>query len=295
MGTSDGSRVAIQLLQQAAERGDLDPWDVDVIAVVDGFLDQLQVRMALPRPTRGSGGSYEQDLAESSEAFLAASVLVALKAEILEQDILPPEVDGDEEDLLEDGNAPEAGGSEQLPRLPLHAEEHLKRRLVAAPPLRRIVTLGELIQSLETMASQLEQQEVTSKCRNRTNTFSRRHAVAQVAALAHREKLPETTAALDRFLDDWAAGGGAFDELVRAWAQVAPDDLDRDRVGVFWALLFLCSQGRVDLRQEQGLYGPLTIRVLPCPRTGQKPQVRQEAQAAPRRLRALRMAPARAA
>ena len=65
--------MAIRLLQDAAERGDLDPWDVDVIAVVDGFLDQLRQRMVVPRlvltnaPSRG--GSYEQDLAETSEAF----------------------------------------------------------------------------------------------------------------------------------------------------------------------------------------------------------------------------------
>ena len=299
MGTTDGSRVAIRLLQEAAERGDLDPWDVDVIAVVDGFLDQLQVRMVLPRLASGPGGSYEQDLAESSEAFLAASVLVALKARVLEQDILPPDGDEDEENILDDVDNPEAGGSEPLPMLPLHAEEHLKRRLVAPPPLRRTVTLGELIQSLETMATQLEQQEVTSRRRNRTRPFSRRHAVAQVAALAHREKLPETTAALDQFLNHWA-DGGAFEGLVCAWSQAAPDDLDRDRVGVFWALLFLCSQGRVDLQQEQGLYGPLTIRVLPRPRTGQEHQLRQEAQAPPSgrwgvRRAALRMAPSRAA
>ena len=35
-----------------------------------------------------------------------------------------------------------------------------------------------------------------------------------------------------------------------AWAQVAPADLDSDRVGVFWALLFLCSQGKVELEQK---------------------------------------------
>lgn len=289
MGTTDGSRVAIRLLQEAAERGDLDPWDVDVIAVVDGFLDQLQVRMALPKLASGHGGSYEQDLAESSEAFLAASVLVALKARILEQHILPPEANGDEEDIFEDGGDPEAGGSEPMPRLPLHAEEHLKRRLVAAPPLRRPVTLGELIRSLEATASQLEQQDATSRSRSRARSFSQRHAMAQVAALAHREKLPETTAALDRFLDHWADGVGAFEGLVRAWAQAAPADLDRDRVGVFWALLFLCSQGRVDLHQDQGLYGPLTVQVLP------RARISQEVEAAPGRSAPLRMAPPRAA
>ena len=76
-----GARLAIRLLQDAAERGELDPWDVDVIAVVDGFLDKLHQRIAVPRLV---GGSYEKDLAETSEAFLAASVLVSLKAEVLE-------------------------------------------------------------------------------------------------------------------------------------------------------------------------------------------------------------------
>jgi len=40
-----GARLAIRLLQDAAQRGDIDPWDVDVIPVVDGFLDQLQQRI----------------------------------------------------------------------------------------------------------------------------------------------------------------------------------------------------------------------------------------------------------
>ena len=287
MGGNDGSRVAIRLLQEAAERGDLDPWDVDVIAVVDGFLDQLHVRMALPKPATGHGGSYEQELSESSEAFLAASVLVALKAGILEQHILPPPPDGDGEDAFNPMDDPEADQSEPIPRLPLHTEAHLKRRLVAAPPLRRPVTLGELIRSLEAMADQLEQQDTSARSRSRTKAFSRRHAMAQVAALAHREKLPETTAALDRFLDRWTDGGGPFEGLVRAWAEAAPADLDQDRVGVFWALLFLCGQGRVNLRQEQGLYGPLTVQVLP------RVQARQGADAA--RLKAVPMAPPRAA
>lgn len=87
-----GARLAIRLLQDAAERGEIDPWDVDVIAVVDGFLDQLRQRIGAPRLVGrpGDGGSYESDLAATSEAFLAASVLVSLKAEILEQQTLPP-------------------------------------------------------------------------------------------------------------------------------------------------------------------------------------------------------------
>jgi len=82
--------------------------------------------------------------------------------------------------------------------------------------------------------------------------------------LAHREKLPETTAALSLFLQQWPAALAwvDFEQLVAAWAASAPADLDHDRVGVFWALLFLCSQGRLDLQQEGGLFGPLQIKRL---------------------------------
>jgi segregation and condensation protein A len=89
-----------------------------------------------------------------------------------------------------------------------------------------------------------------------------------VAALAHREKLPETTAALGRFLQQRIEAGGdwmGFEELVTTWQAAvqeaaAQEELDGDRVGVFWALLFLCSQGRVELEQQGGLFGPLRLR-----------------------------------
>ncbi|WP_216907881.1 segregation/condensation protein A [Synechococcus sp. CCY 0621] len=261
-----GARLAIRLLQDAAERGDIDPWDVDVIAVVDGFLDQLRQRIERPRRLDPQGGSYERDLAESSEAFLAASVLVGLKAELLESATFPPEP------LLEDPFSAEDDegwdpGALSLPRRP---ERHLHRRPVAPPPLQRPVTLGELIRQLEDIAERLEQDGGEGRHRPRARRYSERAAIAQVASLAHREKLPETTAALSRFLLQWSPTAQslewvAFDALVSAWAEAvasapADEDLDQDRVGVFWALLFLSSQGKVELEQAGGLYGPLSLR-----------------------------------
>jgi len=264
-----GARLAIRLLQDAAERGDIDPWDVDVIAVIDGFLDQLRQRIELPRRLAPQGGSYEQDLSESSEAFLAASVLVGLKAELLESATFPPEP------VLEDPFACADDGSWDPTHLvlPLRPERHLQRRPVAPPPLQRPVTLGELIRQLEDIAARIEQEGGERRGRTRSRRYSERDAIAQVAALAHREKLPETTAALSRFLLQWSPtahglGWVGFEELVEAWAAAGTtaasvlegQDLDRDRVGVFWALLFLSSQGRVELEQTRGLYGPLRLR-----------------------------------
>jgi segregation and condensation protein A len=262
-----GARLAIQLLQGAAERGDIDPWDVDVIAVVDGFLDQLQQRILLPRlATSGFGGSYERDLADTSEAFLAASVLVSLKAEMLEASTLPaePAIEDHFDCECPDGQGQpgwQGGAGMNLPRKP---ERHLRRRPVAPPPLQRPVTLGELIQHIEDIAERLENEELRSRQRHRPRRYSERAAIEQVAALAHREKLPETTAALSRFLQQWpqALEWTGFDQLVEAWRDVAPEDLDSDRVGVFWALLFLCSQGRVELEQQGGLFGPLQLKRL---------------------------------
>ncbi len=267
--TQGGARLAIRLLQDAAERGDLDPWDVDVIAVVDGFLDQLHQRITVPRLAAAVGGSYEQDLAETSEAFLAASVLVSLKAEVLEASTLPPEP------LLEDpfdtdpdgaGNGWAGDAAQALPRRP---ERHLWRRPVAPPPLHRPVTLGELIQQLEDIAERLEQEGPQGQKRQRSRRFSEQAAMEQVANLAHREKLPETTAALSGFLRQWPAAERwvSFERLVEAWSEAvsgreAGEDLDSDRVGVFWALLFLCHQGRLELEQEGGLFGPLQLRAL---------------------------------
>lgn len=269
-GSDSGARLAIRLLQDAAERGELDPWDVDVIAVVDGFLDQLRQRIEVPRQVavqiQRQGGSYEQDLADSSEAFLAASVLVGLKAEVLEAQTFPPEPlfeEGFEPELLEQGWL---DPSFELPRRP---ERHLKRRPVAPPPLRRPVTLGELIEQLQSIAEQLESDELQQRRRQRHKRYSEREAIAQVTALAHREKLPETTAALGVFLNDWeqALHWVDFELLIGQWEQAANADLDTDRVGVFWALLFLCSQGKVELTQDGSLYAPLRLKRLLSPGT----------------------------
>ena len=264
-----GARLAIRLLQDAAVRGELDPWDVDVIAVVDGFLDQLRQRIEVPRLVAAAGGSYEQDLAETSEAFLAASVLVGLKAEVLEAATFPPEPIQDDSfgfDFDDDGQGWLMNPGLEMPRRP---ERHLWRRPVAPPPLQRPVTLGELIRQLEDIAERIEDDEGKIRGRHRPKRYSERAAIEQVAALAHREKLPETTAALSQFLLQWpqAVQWAGFEELVEAWAasveaKGTAAELDADRVGVFWALLFLCHQGKVELEQTDGLFGPLSLKRL---------------------------------
>ena len=261
-----GARLAIRLLQDAAERGDIDPWDVDVIPVVDGFLDQLKQRIEIPKKIsehfRQNGGSYEVDLAQSSEAFLAASILVGLKAEILEAEMFSVDLDEEDDSDFDFG---EQGWLDQSFQLPLRPERHLLRRPVAPPPFRRPVTLGELINQLETIAESLKNDELQNRRKLRQKKLSDKEVIAQVSALAHREKLPETTAALAIFINDWeqALHWVDFELLVERWKEnSASDDLDTDRVGVFWALLFLCSQGKVEIDQKGSLFSPVSLKRL---------------------------------
>ena len=261
-----GARLAIRLLQDAAQRGDIDPWDVDVIPVVDGFLDQLQQRIELPKKISQhfsqNGGSYEVDLAQSSEAFLAASVLVGLKAEVLESEIFSVEMEVEDDSGVDFG---EQGWLDDSFQLPLRPERHLLRRPVAPPPFRRPVTLGELINQLESIAESLKNDELQNRRKLRQKKLSNREVIAQVSSLAHREKLPETTAALAIFINNWeqALHWVDFELLVENWKEnSASNNLDTDRVGVFWALLFLCSQGKVEIDQKGSLFSPISLKRL---------------------------------
>ena len=40
--------------------------------------------------------------------------------------------------------------------------------------------------------------------------------------------------------------------------------MDKDRLGVFWALLFLSSENKIEIKQIKSLYGPIQIkRIIP--------------------------------
>ena len=55
-----------------------------------------------------------------------------------------------------------------------------------------------------------------------------------------------------------------FEYLVNKWQMVGRNDLDKDRLGVFWALLFLSSENKIEIKQINSLYGPIRIkRIIP--------------------------------
>lgn len=271
MASSSLAQTAIAFLIDLAERGEIDPWDVKVIEVMDRFLASL--RDQADRLAHQGRTPYEANLSESGQAFLYASMLVLLKADSMvrsEADDDPSEGDEDipwpEEDLAA---AP----------LPRNLERHLHRRAVAVPPKRRRVTLNELIQQLEAMAEVMADHQPRSRVR-RAKPQAKRQAVRAIAQLAHQENLSEIAAALEQFLDaywDTLDGDQAwldFDQLLQAWPDFQPEELKtthsfaiaaeadtHERVGVFWGLLFLSAQSKVELSQ-QVFYQDLRVRNL---------------------------------
>ncbi|MEL6385337.1 MAG: segregation/condensation protein A [Cyanobacteria bacterium J06626_18] len=261
---------AIAFLIDLAEQGEIDPWDVKVIDVIDRFLKSLKTEPLTPS---GPGRSpYEASLSESGQAFLYASMLVLLKADTL----VRAEVDEAEAALEAEAFFEEAEGFVDMP-LPRNLEQHLHRRAIAPPPERRPVTLKELIDQLETIAAVISEQPPRVRAR-RARPQSKRQAVRAITQLAHQENLSEIAAALEAFLDQyWDAleehlSWLNFEELLVEWpkhrpemeshAPQSPEEADKhERVGVFWGLLYLSAQSKVELSQE-GFYQDLWVRNL---------------------------------
>lgn len=279
---------AIALLIDLAERGEVDPWDVQVIEVIDRFLSKLQpVQVNKPGHI-----PYEAELSQSGQAFLYASMLLLLKADSLARLEAEEAEEGLEADELLTENFADVP-------LPLKLERQIRRRAVAPPIRNRRVTLQELITQLNLMAAAVAEQKPRRPGTRRPRPQSRNQAIRAIAQLAHQENLAEVAAALAQFLQtswedvrqgqDWID----FEALLEMWSncqtqgnsspeavsstaqsQPSPELLDGshkigdreigDRVGVFWALLFLSAQSKVELAQEE-FYQDLKVRSLADP------------------------------
>ncbi|MFM8007924.1 MAG: segregation/condensation protein A, partial [Dolichospermum sp.] len=189
---------AVELLEtitdliSQAEKGEIDPWDVRVIEVIDHYLKLMSPEAT----TRG----YESDLSQSGQAFLSASKLVLFKANTLMQ--LSTVYNTPEEVI--DNTILEIEDGLSFPARPLQLEQHLRRRPAAMPPRKRRVTLQELIDQLQIMASQLKLVEKSSDKPQRTKRQSRVQTMGEALELAHQENLTKVALELEEVLHNAA-------------------------------------------------------------------------------------------
>jgi segregation and condensation protein A len=225
---------AISLLIDLAQRGEIDPWDVNVVEVFDRFLSELPLL-------------HPEDLATSGQAFLYASMLILLKAETL-SGLNPTEEEVDEVlDLFDPNELDDINSS-----LPLNLEQRLHRRPVAHPFPRRRVTLGELVQQLELIAVAVNRQSQQGRVLKKLVRPTKAQSIKAISQLSHVENLTEVAAELEQMLAELESDEGwiDFEALVQ---------LRNDRVGLFWALLLLSAQKKVELDQQE-FYQDLRLR-----------------------------------
>ncbi len=247
----------ITLLIHQAEQGEIDPWDVQVISVIDRYLELMT-----PEATfRG----YEADLSQSGQAFLSASMLVLFKANTLMQ--LQSAAD-EQEAVLDDLSKACEDGVHNSHRLQL--ERHLRRRPAAMPPPKRRVTLQELIAQLQLMAQQLKLAHKDKPVRPRRQPSLQ--TVRAALELAHQENLTEVAFELEQVLHQLAPefceqkNWLNLEHLVELWTQTKQLNQNGSEehshlVSVFWALLLLSAQSKVELFQEE-FYQDIKIRLI---------------------------------
>jgi segregation and condensation protein A len=226
------TKDAIALLIDLAERGEIDPWDVQVIDVVDRFLSRLII-------------SDRRDLYDSGQAMLYAAMLVLLKANSLsdiqssyEQAEEAPDDDMEGADVIADAL-----------RLPTDFDKRLRRLPVALPPKARRITLEELIAQIEAIAEIVDRKTSKPAKRPTQGKMARKAAMKAIAQLAHKENLSEMVEEIERYF------------LLHPDDEIEISDLAEvfnDRVGVFWGLLLMSSQSKVELFQEE-FYGKIQI------------------------------------
>jgi segregation and condensation protein A len=222
----------VEILVGLAERGEVDPWNIDIVDVTDRFLAELERRKEL-------------DLRISGRTLFYAATLLRLKSDYLEcqddagdDDLVSEDEDGLFIDLdfdFEPGNV-----REPMARLEQEIQRRLGRKnLRKRPP----VTLYELIKQLKTA-----EKEQRRRQRRRTPAIREPDLdlrAEDVVALAHDEGYQRAVSVvLEGYL-----------QAARRDSVLTLDELS-GRMGwatreVYIPLLFLMLEGKVALWQDE--------------------------------------------
>jgi len=229
----------VEILVQMAERGEIDPWNIDIVEVTDRFLSELERRKEL-------------DLRVSGRTLFYAALLLRMKSEILEQaEIAEDEEYGEGEedeggdfsfDAEFDAEGNTLGPIERL-------EREIRRRLDRKQLRKRPVTLFELI--LELKAAEKEQ-------RRRQRFISpfdpKLIEVEDVVGIAHDEGYRESAMAVLCQCEECIEKKGimTLEELAEM--------MGKRIIDVYIPLLYLMFEGKLSLWQDE-FFGQIFIQV----------------------------------
>jgi len=242
----------VELLVQLAERGDIEPWDIDIVSVTDAYLSHLD---------RG-------DLRTSGRALFYASVLLRMKSDAIIESDDAAEPDPDPFDAWDDPAGPADGSmGDPIDALEREMDRRLDRKQARGTP----ETLDELVRELR----DAERRRIWKPSRSYDTTDSPRGfsrgtqtldyrsgddlriddepTAADVTGTAHTEDIEEIIESVERALSEQYEAGR--EEVLYAEIEGAGGS----RVQTFLGLLFLSHRGEVRLQQDD-LFGDLWIK-----------------------------------
>jgi len=230
----------VEILVQLAERGEIDPWNIDIVEVTDRFLSELERRKEL-------------DLRISGRTLFYAAILLRMKSDHLEQLALEVDIsfdndeDPDENDEFNfdiDGEVSGRLGPVDL------LEREIKRRLDRKQFRRHPITLYELI-------TELKNAEKEERRRQRLRSYGPEEYfdADDVVSIAHEEGYQEAATRVLSCCIEACSGNEriAFTELTEKLGWSIPE--------VYIPLLFLMFEGDILMEQEEFL-GDLFITPL---------------------------------
>ncbi len=240
----------IEILVQMAQKGELDPKNIDIIDATDRFL-------------RAIAAAPKENLRRSGKIIFHASVLLRLKAEaLLITKIEDLDLGGDDfidfdtegSPIIYDSNDEAVGRQITLADL----QRALVRRSRQRQSKQRRVTLEQLIESLREAErlekKRLEKHEREPKAVIQMDGYQDMQDMDDILELAHDEDIEDVIARIEQLLVK------VMEEMIRTSLSelIAMLDGRGDWVDAFLAVLFLSNAGKINLEQEV-FYGPLYL------------------------------------
>jgi len=231
----------VEILVGLAERGEIDPWNIDIIEVTDRFLQELERRREL-------------NLQVSGRTLFFAATLLRMKSEQLELLSREEEETDEDESLGEDYDIALESEVDYDGRLgPIERlEREIQRRLDRKNMRKSPVTLFELI---------IELKNIEKEERRRRRLGPEESSLPDaddVVNIAHDEGYHDSAS---RVLEECLRATSGEDEMTLG---AICRELGWEIPEVYIPLLFLALDGRCNLRQEE-FFGDVYVQVC---RTG---------------------------
>jgi len=233
----------VEILVGLAERGEIDPWNIDIIEVTDRFLSELERRREL-------------NLQISGRTLFFASTLVRMKSEQLVIIDEPDDSgDGEGDDLFGEFGAGDSEDIDYTGRLgPIERLEHeIQRRLDRKSMRKSPTTLFELITELKNIEKEERRRRRMAEGGREDYTDSLIDA-DDVVSIAHEEGFQESSMTrLAEYLEGLEINQEmTLRELCERMEWGVPE--------VYIPLLFLALDGRCSLRQEE-FFGDIWVQI----------------------------------